>query len=258
LGGGLGATSLYAKINERVNMSNYFTFSHLKIKDRKILNLISRIVFLTLLIAIPQSCDSPTSVVDDQNFDDSFTPLKVGIEKQYFYYSDSSYQNSRISGIAFREDGQKVFIEESNLSEDPNNIHSSYEFIRDGFLYLTSLNKSEYLNQNPYREIRIAKTYAQNGNTWFLIQNEPDSTNILYTAIDIGDLTTPAGTFNNVMSMQYISYSFGFPDTVNVYYAKGIGNIGSSSHSGLVLVNYVKIDNMEYGSQVPIAILPKK
>jgi len=240
-------------------MTNCFTFSHLKMKDSKKLNLISRIVFLLLLIAISQSCDSPTSVVDDQNFDDSFTPLKVGIERQYFYYSDSSYQNTRISGIAFRADSQKVFIEESSLSKDPNNIDSSYMFIRDGFLYLTSLIKSEYLSQNPYREIRIAKTYAQNGNTWLLIQNEPDSTNILYTAIDIGDLMTPAGTFNNVMNMQYINYFFGFPDTVNVYYAKGIGNIGgSSSHSGLVLVNYVKIDNMEYGSQVPIAILPKK
>ncbi len=237
-------------------MDLFYLFSINNMKGNKMFNPIVHVVFLFSVIIIFQSCDSPTAFIETQDFNNSYTPLKVGIEKQYFYYSDSTYQNSKISGKAYREDGQEVFIQESNTSRNPNQIHSSYRFIRDGYLYSTSLIK-RYSDPNPFGEIRISKEFPKDGDSWYLNQSTPDSLNILFTSKYIGDFVTPAKSFTDVFSMQYIDESFGFPDTVNVYYVKGLGHLGSSTHSGFVLINYAKIDNKEYGKQVSIAILPK-
>jgi hypothetical protein len=226
-------------------------------KGNKMFNSIVRTILLFFIFIIFQSCDSPTAVIETQDFDNSYTPLKVGIEKQYFYYWDSTYQNSKISGKAYREDRQEVFIEESNTLINPNQVHSSYLFIRDGYLYSTSLVK-KFSESNPCGEIRISKVYPKDGDSWYSNQSAPDSAKLLITSKYVGDMITPAGTFKDVVSMQYIDESFGYPDTVNVYYVKGIGHIGSSSQFGLALVNYVKIGDKVYGVQEQIVILPKR
>jgi hypothetical protein len=72
---------------------------------------------------------------------------------------------------------------------------------------------------------------------------------VVYTAHFIGEMETPAGVFKDVYSFQWKSKDL--PDTVKVYYAKGIGIIGGYSHLGLVLVNYVKTADKEYGKWIP-------
>ena len=202
--------------------------------------------FLLFVFIIFNSCDSATEVTENPSFDNSYTPLKVGIETQFFYYSDSTYLNNKISGKAIREDGQEVFIE-THAKSNGSGINYSYSFIKNGYFYKTSLIKTVY-EENPFGEIRIAKPYPQDGDSWYFSEAS-DSEPILYTAHFIGEMVTPAGVFEDVYSFQY-KFKF-FPDTVKVYYAKGIGCIGSSSHQGLVLVNYVKTADKEYGKQVP-------
>ena len=104
---------------------------------RFILNIVS----LVSIFLLAYSCSAPTDVSEIDDFDNSFSPLKVGIVKQYFSFSDSSYQNNMIVGRAIREDGQEVFIGKSFTSLSPNTIHYYYQFIGDGFLYTTSLIK---------------------------------------------------------------------------------------------------------------------
>ena len=65
-------------------------------------------------------------------------------------------------------------------------------------------------------------------------------------------MSTLAGVFDDVYTFKF----YDFIDTVEVYYARKIGNIGSLNYSGLVLFNYVKIGDTEFGEQVPIALLP--
>ena len=49
-------------------------------------------------------------------------------------------------------------------------------------------------------------------------------------------MSTLAGVFDDVYTFKF----YDFIDTVEAYYARKIGNIGSLNYSGLVLFNYVK------------------
>ncbi len=212
--------------------------------------LICRFVLLTSILIFGHSCSSPTDFSEVDETGESYTPLKVGILKQYVNNSDGTYQNTKISGRASREDGQEVYIKESNTSSTNNSIHFSYLFVRDGYLYATSLVKRDTY-ENPYNETRIAEVFAEDGHNWRIYDSKATS----FTAHYIGQMTTPAGVFQDVFNYQYFDTISA--DTAKVYYAKGIGHIGSLTKSRLVLVNYVKIEDKEYGQQVPAALLPK-
>lgn len=209
---------------------------------------IINILFLVYILLSVHSCSSPTDVVEEEN-DNSFTPLSVGMIHQYFNFTDSSYSYDDIAGRAIREDGQEVFIGR-HLSY-PNPPHNFYQFKRDGFLYSTSLIKrvGEY---NPFSEIRIAKEFPQNGDIWL---QAPDSQKISITTHYIEEMPTPAGVIQDVVSYQFVDIYSPTLDTINVYYAKDIGRIGSLTQYGLVLLNYAKIGTDEYGELNPSVIL---
>jgi len=119
-------------------------------------------------------------------------------------------------------------------------------------LQFTSLVKNTRYPENLFLEGRIAKSYPKDGDNWYMNPSVPDSQKILITAHYVYQMSTPAGVFDDVYSFKF----YDFIDTVEVYYARKIGNIGSLNYSGLVLFNYVKIGDTEFGEQVPIALLP--
>ena len=216
---------------------------------------VARSVLSMSLLLLGLSCTSPTNVTNVDEIEESYTPLKVGILKQYFFYSDSSYQNSKIVGRATREDGQETYITEINNSLVYNaTIHSEYYFIKDGYLYATSLAKRN-MSENPYNESRIAKVSPKDKDSWRIYAYPRDSETTLFTAHYIGQMETPAGIFQDVFNYQF--YDKMISDTANVYYAEGIGHIGTKSKHQLFLMNYAKIGDKEYGKQIPIALLPK-
>ncbi len=196
------------------------------------------------------SCTSPTAPISPAK---SYTPLSAGLEKQY-YYTDSLYQNNKIYSKATREDGQEVYIQATDMNS-PNGfyINYSYYFIRNGYYYSTSLIKYDDPN-NPYHEMRIGKVYPKDGDSWTLRSDLPDSVQIIFTAHFVGSMSTPAGVFRDVYDFRF--YDPGNKDIVHVYYAPGIGNIGSKTKDSTVLLNYVKIDGTELGKQIPVAQLP--
>ncbi|MFA7419827.1 MAG: hypothetical protein WCZ90_09090 [Melioribacteraceae bacterium] len=69
-------------------------------------------------------------------------------------------------------------------------------------------------------------------------------------------MITPAGLFKDVYNFRYVDKNA--RDTANVFYARGIGYIGTTSKTETILLNYIKIGDIVYGKQQPYAILPKK
>lgn len=218
--------------------------------------LIGRSLFFISIFLLGLSCSSPTNVADTGENIASYSPLRVGIIKQSFSFADSTYQTSKILGRAFREDGQEVYISEiTSSSKHITDIRTyGYQFIKNGYLYSTLLVKGD-LKLNPYHEVRIAKEFPDNGDSWILNPSAIDSNKILFTAFYIGQMTTPAGVFQDVFKYKF--YDDTKLDTSTVYYAKGIGSIGSLSKYGLVLVNYVKIEDKEYGKLEPQGFLQR-
>lgn len=207
--------------------------------------------FFLFSLFILNSCTSttePTSLVE------GYVILKVGLVKQYYNYNDSTYTNDKIYGKAIREDGQEVYIgAHSNSSPYIHQIDYSYYFIRDGYYYFTSLiNYGD--EKNPFHEQRIGKVYPKEGDSWYLDDNAPDSTKIQFIAHYIGQMTTPAGTFPNVYEYQF--YDPEVKESYHVYYAEGVGSLGSISSRNKALLNYAKIDDKDYGEQIPAALLP--
>ncbi|MFA7419826.1 MAG: hypothetical protein WCZ90_09085 [Melioribacteraceae bacterium] len=123
-------------------------------------SIISNFVVLILLLIL-YSCSSPSENKDSLDLSNSYTPLNVGVVKQYVYASDGTYLNIQISGKAIREDGQEVYVEEVSSSSLINpSIHTDYVFIRNGYFYSSSLINRK-LNESPYQEIRVAKPFPQ-------------------------------------------------------------------------------------------------
>lgn len=201
---------------------------------------------LTLVLFVfLQSCkNSPTEVSENLNPDNSYTPLVVGTESQY-YNSSGLRLTTKIAGKATREDGQEVFIEQIR-SRHESTFQYSYLFIKDGYYYSTSLIKTGS-SDNPYGENRLAKPNLQDGESWYVNQNVADSIKSLATSEFIGEMTTNAGTFKDVYKVHFVYNSK--HDTSDVYYAKGIGQIAIGSNSDIFYLGYLKIGDKKYGNQ---------
>lgn len=205
------------------------------------------------LFFVETGCNSsPTAPVASQG---NYAPLQTGMVKQYYDSTDNYYQNNKIYGTATREDGQKVYVEYiSTSSRITNSIFQTYYFIRDGYYYASSLVKTGD-SANPYQEVKIGKVHPQDGDTWTINYDQPDSSQLNITAKYVGDFSTPAGVFNNV-------YDFQYQDNLNnqlvhLYYAENIGHIATIEGNLKFLLNYAKIGDKEYGVQQPYAVLPK-
>ncbi|NOG97277.1 MAG: hypothetical protein HND52_04795 [Ignavibacteriae bacterium] len=96
-------------------------------------------------------------------------------------------------------------------------------------------------------EFKISKSNPKQGDSWWVLPTVQDSTNNLTTVEVIDQLVTPAGIFNDVVSNK--SYDPYFSDTVNVYYVKGIGHVGTIRGTDTMLVNYIKVEDLVYGEK---------
>jgi hypothetical protein len=214
----------------------------MNLKGEKMLKPSRCFIFAIIFLGLCVSCSSPTNESEVTDLENSYTPLAVGIEKQYLNLSDSTYSQSKISAIAFREDQQKVFVTEKiDFSSPLGRRSQSYNFVEDGFLYSTSLAKKE--GESTFYESCIAKVQPKSGDEWLIVDSGKGS----FKAHYIGIFETPAGIFEDVYNFQYFDQMIN--DSTKVYYAKGIGNIGSSSKQWLSLVSWIKIGEREYGKK---------
>lgn len=220
------------------------TFPSTKLEGKKMSKSIfyaASFIFSLFLIG----CSSPTSPTSSTA---NYTPLNVGLEKQYYSYTDNAYQTDNIAGKVTREDGQEVFIVKVEYkSPKDNQVDYSYVFTRNGFYYATSLINDKDDSKNPFHEMRIGKLNPKEGDSWVLREDMPDSLKIKFTANYVGELSTPAGQFQNVFDYYYFDPAKN--DTTHVYYANGVGNIGSVTGHDKALINYVKTDKEELGQK---------
>jgi hypothetical protein len=226
-------------------MMTTLPFAHL-IKGNPMLTFSFRFSLVFVLSAFLSSCSSPTENDVIEDLSNSFTPEIVGMEKQYFYFSENYYHTNLTSKTTVREDGKVVFVHEVSLSDSPGRTIPHYNFIQDGFLYATSLEMGEN-KDHPFTEVKIAKSNPKQGDSWWVLPTLQDSTNNLTTVEVIDQLVTPAGIFNDVVSNK--SYDPYFSDTVNVYYVKGIGHVGTIRGTDTMLVNYIKVEDLVYGKK---------
>ena len=208
------------------------------------------IVFLSILM---YRCESTTEVEPEE----PSGPYKVGDIREYLYERDSSYQISEIVGKTRRIDGQEVFIVENRKSNLlPDKWVTDHFYIKDGYELYTALdtvNEGELRITNPFHEIRRAKIFPKEGDSWHILIGYPDSLNNLVTAKYLGTKLTPAAVFNNVYN--FTQYDLSFNDTVNSYYSVDFGPLGNSHSNTAVgtstLLNYIKTDVIELGKFVP-------
>ena len=223
------------------------------------------IYFLFVLpLIIFNSCKNSTEPVLDDNYvnsdinTDEFMSLHVGDIRQYnMPYSslNTLYQVWKISGTTFRTDDTKVFIcNWYAYNYNPQNERIFYEFIRDGYLYYTELEKSSQFPGNPYFEQKLAEIKPHDGDDWLqtIGYYNPDSSQDHLTVKYLDKLETPMGKFKDVYSL--IS-SRGIPGTEvsKIYYARYFGHIGYSvigDQSSFLLVNYMKINGKEVGKYI--------
>jgi hypothetical protein len=213
------------------------------------------IVPMLIAIALISSCSPNKS----NNTSLPYAERNVGDIKQLVYMYDSATILVKVIGETQRPDGQKVFTVEwtdgTELSRD-----TFYEFVRNGYLISsdkdTLLDTSpSYIPGNPYIEQYIAKAYPTIGDKWIHTPHSENDTNMFWIAKYNGDLTTYAGTFNNVFGFDL--YDLSIDDTVptcylTVYYAPGMDWVASIiAGNDTVLCSYSNIGGKEQGHLWP-------
>lgn len=222
------------------------------------------ILFIFLLIYFIGCKKSPTEVYP---IEDNYMSLHVGDIRQFYLAkaTDTSYALWKITGKAFRSDGQEVFISEWYINSLDSNSMYTYEFIRDGFYYGTSMDSTSDYPGNSYLEERLAPIDPFDGETFIqtIGVNNIDSSQNYNTVKYLGEYDTPAGKFKNVYNIIGNRGVFNSLQ-VKTYYAKnwgylGIAYINSFNNLDLMaVVNYMKIDGKEIGKFVDMSKLTSK
>ncbi len=219
---------------------------------------------LVLTIISLNSCKTTTEPVVDNNYlnsninTDEFMSLHIGDIRQYSMpYStlDTIYQVWKITDTAFRTDDTKVYIcEWYTNSYNQQNRYIFYEFIRDGYLYSTELQKSSQYPGNPYFEQKLAAIKPHDGDDWIQTVGyyNPDSSQDHVTVNYLDELETPAGKFKDVFSL---TASRGEPgsEVDKIYYTRYFGHVGYliiGYQSSFLAVNYMKINGNEIGQYI--------
>lgn len=204
-----------------------------------------RFTLVSLVLLLIPSCSDPAEGIPD---DPPYVSLNIGDERQLVWTSDSSTVLLTITGTIKRSDSTVVYRGEWFYGTDTNLMISHY-MIKDGFFIATELDSTGVegfppLPGNPYREQRLAKLYPTDGEYWSSISG--DSLSLWFIASDAGMRKTFAGTFMRC-------YSFSLGGFIQVYYAKGVGQIASEmgGTTNRYLASYVKTGNKIYGSKFP-------
>lgn len=182
---------------------------------------------------------SPTTVSNN-----AYMVLNVGDERQVIYTQDSSTILMKIIGTTKRSDGLDVFIGKQISGTSDTSLFESYYALTDSFYIATELKIGSSINENPFREQRLAKLYPLDGDTW--LHTQGDYSTPIMRAKFIGTKTVPAGIFNDV-------YGFHLDNLMTLYYARGVGYIGTKveQDSNYFVTTYMKIGGRVYGKLFP-------
>ena len=215
-------------------------------------NTILRIVIYSTFILLI-SCEHGSNESVDL---DSYTPLGEGDVTQLIYMEDSSTISISIVDKIRREDGKAVYVSESIYGTQEPTI--SYYCISDGYLVATELNPIEndsiMLEINPFREQRLAKSHPEPGDNWLHTPGNPDSA--YFIAEEIGVFPTLFGEVDEVYSFGLFHKNGSYPFLI-VFYAKGLGQIGSSGFyfepsEVQFMCSYKRISGKTYGELWPV------
>lgn len=204
---------------------------------------------VSLFTLVTLGCDSST----EHEVDKSIMELNSGDIREYVRERDNQCLLWNITGQGQRTDGFEVFVGEwLHVYKADSSIQFSKfgSFIKDGYLYNTRLDSTEddnFKDKDPFLEARLFKMNPEIGDKWKI--SEWDTAYIEVTEI-IPQLITPAKEFNNV-------YCFQSSLGRKYYLVKGFGLIGftvSYDSEEEVFLNYIKINNEEYGILIPTGI----
>lgn len=201
-----------------------------------------------LLIFIVIGCESSTG----PEFSESDAYFHIGDTWQYFRQSDNIYSQEEVVGKTERTDGQEVYIiEYSTKVGSEVYFDSTYAFIRSGFYYstfLTKISEPDYKDVNPFYEFKNYKIEFKDGENWTGAVGSPDSLSINYKVEKIGNMTTPAGGFDDVFCVNgFVKF---YQDSFSIYYSQKYGKLGSSYKNADTELVYLKRNNKEFGSKM--------
>jgi hypothetical protein len=198
-------------------------------------------------------CKSSTEPVkNDPSLKDEYVSLNIGNVMQYHLVGKDTYILMQTYGMKNRKDGKAVYAIRQIIQLPTEEwAGETYHYIKDGYYMRTELdtvNDGQYRQINPFNETKLFPIYPKAGNEFSVndYTSYPDKYQI---KIDFADtLKTPMRTFYNVaVSRQYKN---GVEDRT-LYYAKGIGLIGTSymlnGEKINYFINYMKLADYEEG-----------
>jgi hypothetical protein len=215
------------------------------------------IIFVLGCISILVSCTEMTEPkLEPKQQQKPYMTLQIGDIRQYYSSGDRIYFDKEIVDTVRRSDGLKVYKAKYTFyTLFYAYIGYSYEFIRDGYYFLTSLDTITEPNVNiinPFNEVKTAKIYPKDGEIFLANEGAPDNEKEYRKIKLLETFSTPIKTYQDVCECEII-----FADgsrKMLVYYSSEYGHFSTKyfgfNNNSYVFLVYLKLSNKEFGDYI--------